>query len=377
MMINNRTKVLLVNGTTLNRGGAQAVIMSIVRNLSDEFCFDILLFSKDEGWYDSEFLSYGGKILRIPNYSGTNRFRKRLDLYVRWIFNKRKVKKLIKENGPYDAIHTFMAFEAGYILSCAEKCGIKNRIAHSLTMPMIPKRKIAMQVYKRFALKSIWKYKTSLVGCTEEACLTMFGKGKNPWKIIYNPYNSERFDFNKYPYDVKQVAPRLIQVASYSSNKNQLFSIEVFNGIVKKYPQAHLDFVGFELENGYLRKMQDKVSEYDLTHNVSFYESDANIPELMSRSSYFLLPSKSEGFGIVLIEAQSMGLKCFVSDTVPKLPDCGGCEFLSLSSYNEWTQQIINDFMKTEGKRVSYDCERFSEKTVMNDYRRLYREGSV
>ena len=94
----SKKRVLLVNVQPLRRGGAQAVIMSIVRNLSDKFCFDIVLFSDEDGWYDEEFLSYGGEIIRIPNYSGHNVFRQRADLYIRWWNNSKKLKKAILKN---------------------------------------------------------------------------------------------------------------------------------------------------------------------------------------------------------------------------------------------------------------------------------------
>lgn len=178
-MTDNRKKVLLVNLQPLQRGGAQAVIMSIVRNLSNQFCFDILLFSDLNGWYDNEFLSYGGKIIRIPNYDGAIKLRQRADLYIRWMFNSRKVRKAISENGPYQAVHTIIAYEAGFVLKQAEKCGVPIRVAHTLVITKIPRNKIAMRLYAFFALKAMKRYSTHFVGCTEEACKTMFGDKEN------------------------------------------------------------------------------------------------------------------------------------------------------------------------------------------------------
>lgn len=62
-----KKKILFVNSQCLQRGGIQSVVMSIVRGLSKEFTFDILVFSDEKGWYDEEFLSYGGKIIRLVN----------------------------------------------------------------------------------------------------------------------------------------------------------------------------------------------------------------------------------------------------------------------------------------------------------------------
>lgn len=374
----NKKRILLVNVQPLRRGGAQAVIMSIVRNLSDEFRFDIALFSDEDGWYDEEFLSYGGKIIRIPNYSGNNVFRQRADLYVRWLKNAGRLKKEILKNGPYDAIHTNVGYEAGYILKTAKKAGVPSRIAQTHVITNIPKSKVALRCYASVALKAIRQYSTFLVGCTEKACATMFGEDSRLWSIIPNPYNEKKFNPDFYPQITEHAAPDLIQVASYSSNKNQLFTIEVFQRIVQKYPQAKLRFVGFELENGYLQSMEKKIEAYGLQENVVFYPSDADIPQLMSESSYFLLPSVNEGFGIVLVEAQSLGLRCMVSDSVPRLPNCGGCTFMPLEkAYNQWAKAILDDFEATEGLRNPYDCEMFKEASVMKKYRHMYRTGRI
>lgn len=370
--MNSKKKILLANLQPLQRGGAQAVIMSIVRNLSDEYCFDILLFSSQRGWYDEEFESYGGKIIRIPNYEGENKFKNRADLYIRWIRNSRKVKTAISENGPYQAVHTIIAFEAGFVLRQAKKCGVPIRVAHTLVITNISKNKVAMSLYAFFALKAMRRFSTHLVGCTEEACKTMFGEDETAWKLIRNPYDANRFSPNLYP-DIKEyTAPALIHIASYNSNKNQLLSIEVLRRITQKYPNASLKLIGFELEKGYYLKIVERIHSYNLENNVTVYPSDADSPKLLSESSYFLLPSVLEGFGIVLIEAQSLGLRCVVSDSVPKLPDCGGCKFLPLSQVDAWAEEIIRDFEITAGKRTPFDCRKFSEEYVMKDYRKMY-----
>lgn len=47
-------------------------------------------------------------------------------------------------------------------------------------------------------------------------------------------------------------------------------------------------------------------------------ENIKNVNEYMQAFDLFLFPSLYEGLGIVLIEAQASGLKCFASDTIPK-----------------------------------------------------------
>lgn len=372
-----KKKILFVNSQCLQRGGIQSVVMSIVRGLSKEFTFDILVFSDEKGWYDEEFLSYGGKIIRLVNYGGNNTFRRRLDLYIRWMKNYNRVKKVIMENGPYDAIHANVAFEAGYVLKAAFANKIPVRLAHTHVITNIPPKKIIMRGYSFFELKLIKKYATKLIGCTQEACESMFGTNGN-WTLMRNPYDERRFDSRRFQNISEFKSPVLIHIASYSSNKNQLFTVDILKHLVSVYPNAKLLLEGYELEPGYLSLIKEKVKIEGLQKNIFFYPPDADSPALLNSSTYFIFPSKFEGFGIAPVEAQAMGLRCFISDSVPHLSDCGGCTFLPLKDGAEmWAKTLAADFEKTRGKHSTYDCSTFSTKNILDDYRKIYNHPGM
>ena len=114
-------KILMVSCYGLGRGGVQAVMMDIIRNTKKTCNYDMLLFTNEVMYYEDEFLQIGGGIFRVPFYSGKNQIRRRLDYYIRGISLYKKIKKIIEEHGPYDAIHCNNQMEAGLCLKAARK----------------------------------------------------------------------------------------------------------------------------------------------------------------------------------------------------------------------------------------------------------------
>lgn len=361
-------RVLLVSCEGLGNGGVQAVIMSIVRNLHKEYLFDILLFTSEKRYYDEEFLTYGGQIFRIPRYEGENRFRKKIDYYVRGRNLYNDVCKLLKEKGPFDVIHCNDEFENAPILKAAAECGVPIRISH--THIVSRKSNILADMIEKNRKKTIENYATVKIGCSVEACKSFYADSTNAF-VVNNAYDDRRFDKQRY---VNNTEPglSLLQVGSFNDTKNQLFTIEVLAQIKNQIQNVHLSFVGFDM-NGYKDKMVEKIKQLNLESCVSFYPSNADIPQLLMNSSFFVFPSKHEGFGIVLIEAQAMGKKCFAADSVPATTDCGGVIFLTLSDGPKvWAKRIIEEYEGENSENTDYDVSAFASSKVMDGYRKIY-----
>lgn len=369
-----RKKVLMIAPDGLGNAGVQNVIMNIVRGLQDAYLFDIILFSNAKGYFDEEFLSYGGKIFNIPKYQGRSGFLYRADPYYRWIKNYPKVKSIIQENGPYQVVHCHNDIESFYILKAAQRAGVPVRITHTHVSWVETGHRLR-KAFNQFANTRIDRYVTNRIGCSELSCTSTFGATAD-YQVINNPYNDDNFDKKKYPSDCSpSTGLTLIQIGAYSENKNQMFSLEVFSYIHKKMPSAKFIMVGFELQANYQKKLEEYVMNNGLENSAVFLRHDSNTAELLSKSSYLLFPSSKEGFGLVLVEAQSMGVRCFASDTVPHETDCGGCTYLSLNAGAEkWAEAILEDYKKTNGIHGDYDCTRFCASVVCQEYRKLYEE---
>lgn len=114
--------------------------------------------------------------------------------------------------------------------------------------------------------------------------------------------------------NIKKDAFIVGHVGRFSKTKNHSFLIEVFANLIRERSDAHLLLIGSgELEN----KIRGQIDALGLQKNVSFLGNREDIPELMSVMDVFVFPSFAEGFGNVLIEAQTVGVRCVVSDSVP------------------------------------------------------------
>lgn len=358
-----KKRILLVSCEGMGRGGVQTVMMNIVRNFSREYTFDALLFTSEKRYYEDEFLSYGGNIYRVPNYEGSSSLRKRADYYIRGLHIYREVKKLLGKTNYY-AIHCHNRFEAGILLRAAHKKNVLIRVVHEhvITSPY----NIATGVLNRFYMRLIKKHATSFLGCSEETCRSFYGEDVD-WQVVCNPYNEKDYKFSELKDDG---VFHITQVGSYNANKNQLFSLAVLDEIVKKQPNSHLHFVGF---GEYLQILKDEVQRLGLEKHVSFYPHDHDVFSLLQMSSASLFPSKKEGFGIVAVEAQAVGVKCFASDTVPQLTQCGGCVYFPLENGAAYWADKMVEYYRGGAKHCQYDCSRFSTAHFIETIQKIYK----
>lgn len=361
-------RVLMVSCEGLGNGGVQAVMMNIVRSLHNEYLFDVLLFTSEKRYYDDEFSSYGGQIYRIPRYEGSNKYRRKIDYYIRGYRLYKNVKKLLEEKGPYDIIHCNDEFESAHIIKAAAECGVPVRITH--THIISRKSNQVATIMNNYRKRLIEKYSTVKVGCSLNACQSFYFNPKNSI-VINNAYDDSRFITNN-TFESNSNRLVLIQVGRFNSIKNQLFSIEILKMIKVVYPDVLLRLIGFDTD-GYEELVRKRIEELNLGDNVIFYPGNSDIPHLLLESSVFIFPSLHEGFGIALIEAQAMGLKCFASTGVPEITNCGGITYIDLKDGAEvWANAIIESFLENGNIKQSFDVSDFAASNVMEKYRSIY-----
>ena len=131
------------------------------------------------------------------------------------------------------------------------------------------------------------------------------------------------------------------QVGRFTYQKNPEFTVSVFHELLKKNKNAYLLLIGRGKQEAELRK---QIEDLGVKDHVRLMVSRDDIPELLKTMDVFILPSRFEGFGIVLIEAQVAGLPCVVSDNVPEqVYQTANITKLSLQDpYEKWADALLN-----------------------------------
>ena len=100
-----------------------------------------------------------------------------------------------------------------------------------------------------------------------------------------------------------------------------------------------------------------------------------DIPHLLKAMDVFILPSRFEGLGIVLIEAQVSGLPCVVSDRVPE--EAYQSPSITRLSLDDGTELWVEALLDPKGNIERYgDLNDYDMRRVIRELEQLYL-GSV
>ena len=303
-------RVLHVIGI-MNRGGAETMIMNLYRHIDrSKVQFDFVENSSEPAIFDEEIISLGGRIYRCPHYNGKNHF-----TYVKW-WNE----FFQAHSKEYPIVHGQLGSTAAIYLAIAKKYGVYT-IAHSHnTNANRSLQQVAYAVYS-FPTRFVADH---FFACSAEAARDRFGRkiseNHQLCQVLKNAIDLQQFfisasnrEYIRKKYAIDKDAFVIGHIGRFAEQKNHRFLIEVFEQIVRDFPNAVLLLVG----DGELRsKIENMVFEHNLTQNVIFAGVQTNVQEFYQAMDVFAFPSLYEGLGIVLIEAQASGLPCCVSDSV-------------------------------------------------------------
>ena len=319
------------------KGGIQSLVINIAKYIDKEqFQLDFLLLD-DGKKYDLEetLKSFNCKIYKLKGVW--------INTPLDYINYFKKMNKFFKGK-EYDIIHLHSSSKNFLVLYFAKKNGIKIRIAHSHNIAFQTKNifKILTGNILKVLLK---KYATDYMACSKEAGIWLFGKNKDV-KVLKNEIEINKFLFNektrkeiRNKYNILDDEIVCGNVGRLENQKNQQYLISIFNKISKIDSKYKLLLVGQGEQEVELKKL---VENYGISNKVIFVGFQENAYEFYNAMDVFLFPSKFEGLGMALIEAQTNGLKCIVSEFIPKEAIItNNVRVISLKHEQKWIKEII------------------------------------
>lgn len=333
-----KKNALIIAYNSLNNSGVPNVIFQTIKAMSDKFNFDIITFEDDNSYYETKLKEENINVTIIPFIKSYKNkiYRHYWNYFGKFYYWKKAIKKLLKKK-KYSLIHSFKEFDSFPFFIEAKRAGISKRILHSNVDHKYRQRHF-LDFLSRSRKEKTLKYSTNRIAVSSQCGFNAFGT--NDYILIHNPYNENAYNFSPKKPNVFTLA----QVGTFSSNKNQLFTIGVFKHLKKLLPNAQLVFIGFEKENNYLAKMKNEIKKLNLEQSIKIIDGSQLTEIAYNEYSALILPSHHEGAPIVAIEAQACGLKVYCSDNITNDIDLGNVTYISLTdSAKLWATIILKN----------------------------------
>lgn len=319
-------KILVVITTGFTSwGGLTTVFMNYYRAMDKEnLLIDVASMNEAEQELVQEIADNGGKYIKF-----TDKRKNPIRYYQEYW-------KICKD---YDVVHIHgnsptMAGE----LYMAKVKKIPIRIAHNHTTQ-------GKHPILNILLSPAFRHSYTVgIACSKQAGDWLY-KTKN-YKVMKNTIEVQKYGFKdevrgmlRRNYNIESNDIVYGHVGKFVDQKNHIFLLDVFERIHRINPQTKLLLVG----DGDLREtIERKIEEHHLQTAVILVGMQKDASSFYSAMDIFLFPSKIEGFGLALLEAQCSGLRCIASDKVSREVNVTNqVEFLALEK-QIWVEKIEN-----------------------------------
>lgn len=339
-------KILFYIGN-LRKGGAERVVATLSNKLVEKNEVIIITTTDEKIEYS---LNKSIKLFNLKNFDGNK------NPLVKNIIYLKRLKDYIKDIDP-DIILGFLP-EPSYRLLLL-KPFIKTPVIISDRND--PKVEYA-SLKSRTIMKTLYKKADGFVFQTEEARSYFSKKIQDKSVVIANPVDDKFFNVNYCGENSKE----FINVGRLNEQKNQIFLIESFKEIIKKYPDYKLLIYG---DGDMKEELSSYIIKNKLNDNVKLCGNVDNIENVLKDKKGFILSSRYEGMPNALMEAMSVGLPC-ISTNCP----CGGPRELiknnknGLLIENENKEQLISSIIYIIENREKCISMSKTAKKEMNNY---------
>lgn len=338
--------------------------------------FYFLVFGNDIGDYEERVKRIGGKVIHAERPSFP---------YYRY---KCELKRIWKEEGPFDIVHTHTLLNNGINCKIFHDLGCPQLISHSHSTESNRKNNIITKVYEYLMKKLIRDYATDYLACGRGAGEYLYGRElfREKGIIVRNGVNFDDVSFDpevrerlRVQMDLKNVCV-IGHVARLADVKNHEFVLEILKELKKNFVNYKYVIVG---DGPNKEKIKNKTKELNLEKEVIMLGNREDVTLLQNVFDLVVYPSFYEGIPLALVEAQINGIPCIVSENVSREVQLREkTKFVSLDkSAKEWAQEVReyqyitreNNLMLKEGKQYDIKCSAEKLRQIyMGDKKKIY-----
>lgn len=239
-----------------------------------------------------------------------------------------------------------------------------------------------------------------VVGVSNAVAASFRGKlGKLfPWRVpvraIYNGIDCDKFRPDSADRSRKRASLGLTDdqvaigiIGQIAPRKGHLELIEAFRAVSAAQPSARLLIAGLPLFRGndaYLRQVRLAVEESGLQKTVDFLGHCEDTPSLIRALDLVVVNSRTEPFGLVVVEAQASGTPVVATsvDGIPELIDNGVTGYLLATLEPADLAKRLTEVLANPGARqtvgltaLKWAASRFSMQRMVSEFEQLYQSG--
>ena len=358
MKMRESVRVLHIVGS-LGIGGIQSYLLELYRHIDhDKIQFDFVVHIKTEKNYASEIELLGGKIFYIDD----DAFEKKA-----WVKYIKYWKTFFREHPYYKIVHGHLRSTSAIYLKEAKKAGCYT-IAHS--------HATSNGYGKTAKAKDIMQYPTRYIadycmGCSKNANEWMFGKKRSNSStccVVRNAIDLNKFVFDdnnrtkkREQFDIEDTTFVIGAVGRLVEQKNHSLLIDAFAKAIQTRKNLKLIIAG----DGPLKnRLQKQIKDLSLSDSVLLLGSRNDIDELLQMFDCFAMPSRDEGLGIAIVEAQAADLPVIISPAITE-EACITENIIKLETYevDEWAEALVKAKKRNRSKNdtvirdAGYDIE--------------------
>lgn len=307
-------KIVYVYDAIARIGGTERILADKMNYLADVYGYEIYFISSDQGNHPFSFplspriTHIDLKIQQYQQYYFT--YPKRLIVRIKKnILFRKNLNKAIQEINP-DIVCCTTYYKADIV--CLLKCKAKKIVeSHCATSHLFSK-----DPYNQTFITKWWhKWETIrykyIIEKNCDAVVVLTQHDATHWKRVPKVYIIPNMVHNTCtPYNFS-IERRAVSAGRLVHGKGYDRLIEVWADVQKKHPDWKLDIFG----EGILHKdLSKKITEKKLEKVIKLNPYTTELDKEYLHSSLYIMASRFEGFGLVLIEAMRCGVPCIAFD---------------------------------------------------------------